>query len=621
MTVGGDDGCFVCHDPKAAGKGPENFICPYAGLSADILDGDNRVEPLFADRCEDEKVEKLAEAKLDEMRGRTGAKGTRGGLVEAAVYWRDRGAEYFVSDNLVDAARCISAFVDSGVVLIGLGMQAKTDKGWDACAPLLLDGEAWFRTMTDWLANHLKRLERIRCINGWSLDELAGVWVQIERGFFYWGYTIAALAMAVKEKGNIDVSKILFATAIVKYEKALRLSHTGFDRVFFYRGVALYRLFLLNGDKSCEEKAKVSLLLSNRDILGILSGIDGGDTEDLAEGNILYDMLDGENTAESRFFAKATESVARKDIDIYKSMYIRSICIVSELGLLEPFETKIANYMSASRAKDMLNDKEKFKLRPVDCMNDPKEGKVLLNYLFGNDTCARDTRTGNSAFVGCFTFNYDWLNQFIIYGKEIGGNPGTGLSLVFRRDFFKSYGETDVKRRKKRREDKKHSVYRCVYFDATNNRVASVGQIDEDLYRRNDRNYEMYERRIEAVTDAVRRKISGLKTFIDKAKPASLDFDAIALLLMRLRYLIKDSQFKGEQECRMLEIYDLSDGDERVRHGEGVNLFEEYAPLVSDYVSHIYFGQSVADAGQIQNFLKFKKLEVKCEMSSCEFRG
>src|SRR5690606_4159932 len=41
------------------------------------------------------------------------------------------------------------------------------------------------------------------------------------------------------------------------------------------------------------------------------------------------------------------------------------------------------------------------------------------------------------AFISCFTFNHDSLNQFRLYGKE-ADKEASGVSLVFGSNFFQS---------------------------------------------------------------------------------------------------------------------------------------------------------------------------------------
>ena len=62
-----------------------------------------------------------------------------------------------------------------------------------------------------------------------------------------------------------------------------------------------------------------------------------------------------------------------------------------------------------------------FRLNTINNVNDPSEGQLLLNYLKGvkeTSFYAPDFDEKLHAFVSCFTFNHDSLNQFRLYGKQ-----------------------------------------------------------------------------------------------------------------------------------------------------------------------------------------------------------
>lgn len=63
--------------------------------------------------------------------------------------------------------------------------------------------------------------------------------------------------------------------------------------------------------------------------------------------------------------------------------------------------------------------------------NDPKEGKTLLEYL---DIHEPDKKQ-YGAFIGCFSFNVNNLNQFRLYGKD-ENKEGIGVSIILPVGFF-----------------------------------------------------------------------------------------------------------------------------------------------------------------------------------------
>src|SRR5690606_1925716 len=81
-----------------------------------------------------------------------------------------------------------------------------------------------------------------------------------------------------------------------------------------------------------------------------------------------------------------------------------------------------------------------FRLNTINNVNDPSEGHLLVNYLKDireNSFYAPDFDKKLHAFISCFTFNHDSLNQFRLYGKE-DDKEASGVSLVFNKGFFQT---------------------------------------------------------------------------------------------------------------------------------------------------------------------------------------
>ncbi|MFP3367231.1 hypothetical protein R0J93_26660, partial [Pseudoalteromonas sp. SIMBA_148] len=73
-----------------------------------------------------------------------------------------------------------------------------------------------------------------------------------------------------------------------------------------------------------------------------------------------------------------------------------------------------------------------FRLNTINNVNDPSEGKLLVNYLRNiqeKSFYSPDFDENLHAFISCFTFNHDSLNQFRLYGKQ-DNKEASGLSLV-----------------------------------------------------------------------------------------------------------------------------------------------------------------------------------------------
>ena len=108
-------------------------------------------------------------------------------------------------------------------------------------------------------------------------------------------------------------------------------------------------------------------------------------------------------------------------------------------------ERKLAHYTGTYITNLLLESNDKsvsssFRLNTINNVNDPSEGHLLINYLNNSKEGyfrAPDFDGKLHAFISCFTFNHDSLNQFRLYGKE-ADKEASGVSLVFGSNFFQS---------------------------------------------------------------------------------------------------------------------------------------------------------------------------------------
>lgn len=328
-------------------------------------------------------------------------------------------------------------------------------------------------------------------------------------------------------------------------------------------------------------------------------------------------------------------------------------------------ERKLAHYTGTYTTNKLLFKEEKkdkpsaFRLNTINNVNDPSEGKLLTNYLESvkeNSFYKPDFDERLHAFISCFTFNHDSLNQFRLYGKE-DNKEASGVSLVFNKDFFK---ETDcqsgmnnifINRTIKNDSDEddgsakrieKQSVMRCVYIDPTSDYIHLAQRNRLTFFREFGReNLEggsipkaeiectEYENYIDKKTEDFREAFVELKSIyndaIDKKKSLKklskegLDkIDSLLdMIILPLKYLVKHSAFQEEQECRMVYITSLD--DPKVKMDFGKFLYVEYEPEVKANLDKIYVAPA---ATQYQPY--FAKLlcntNVKIELSNNPYR-
>jgi len=320
----------------------------------------------------------------------------------------------------------------------------------------------------------------------------------------------------------------------------------------------------------------------------------------------------------------------------------------------KPVERKLAHYTGTDTTNKLLDiekGKEQpssFRLNTINNVNDPSEGKLLLNYLKG----IKEGLSYNSqfyedlhAFISCFTFNHDSLNQFRLYGKQ-DNKEASGISLVFNQNFFQKHDSTaglsyvafedslqkinvtsiqGSTGKKVVERINKQPVMRCVYLDPTsdyihlaqrnrltffrefNNEIVQVksGQISEAEHE-----WERYQSFIDKKTEDFRSVFidlqSDYRTITKKVieieeKNARLSGKIEVLLneiLLPLKYLIKHSAFQEEQECRM--VYMTSLDDKKVKMEFGRFLYVEYEPEVKANLDKIYIAPA---ATQYQPYL------------------
>jgi hypothetical protein len=452
-----------------------------------------------------------------------------------------------------------------------------------------------------------------------------------------------------------DISEKIYKRYNNKKEERYLLGATHYRLYLTYYAKENQRTKEANDEWKKAEKFFKSLKSS---ILDILVDLDIDVVYPMINDTILFSLLDVQENKENKdaaFFenvVKQKKDVKREDKNKYKKMYIRSMYIISLLEVKNEHEKVVAHYTKKSITQRMLFDDEKFWLYATNYFNDPKCGKILLDYLF-SDNKTEEKPSDYVAFAGSFSFNYDSLNQFRLYGKE--GGEGTGLSLVFNKTFFKEelkqdraaylkefsqefpdcFEENSVQLLERSlRKPRKNTLFRCVYFDPKTDRVETVGQKERYLFYREekveankrkeaaDKNYSEYSTFINNVINDVDSELKELKNFVDEFKEGEKSI--IEQLIFRLRYLVKHIAYKEEQECRIVKICKLGNEEEISISSHDKTLVSdlkmhfEYDLKVSQHVKEIYFGpKAITELEMFKVCLKHKELDgIKCEEST-----
>jgi hypothetical protein len=342
-------------------------------------------------------------------------------------------------------------------------------------------------------------------------------------------------------------------------------------------------------------------------------------------------------------------NISDADYTKYQNIFITANDIVNLLAITNKKEQHVAYYTTKSVALSLLiKDDEKnhsqFRQNSIIGTNDPKEGISLIEY-FANDYSKHYESQGKSpyqAFIGCFTFNLESLNQFRLYGKT-DDREGTGLSLVFKPDFFaemetavlasivsdrENLKVPDVKMQESKADVSiPPKLYRCIYIDPDKKHIVSLGQMDITSFydgkpdAEAEKEYQKYQKNISTTKKKIQKLFKKIEATINNIEKKN--WSLLAELLINLRYLVKHYAFKEEQECRILTVKVLTQADSKIQFqkdggGEIQRMYIE-AGDVSKQIEKIYFGPCAEGMALFQDLLSYEGLDISCEISKLPF--
>jgi len=405
----------------------------------------------------------------------------------------------------------------------------------------------------------------------------------------------AFLVKAVKESNAKD-KKEYYENSFKQYAKAKELAIND-EKNIYNKSLGVAYMYREEDDDlenaaKCFTKAKVDI--------SILPKLKNTKSIDIAKI-----MLD-----DNIFFSKTTENCTEEEKNTYKSLYIKSLEIMSELQIQNQTEMPAAYYTTKVVSEKLLFDNEPFHLNSIKTSNDPEEGKTLFRYLFPKKEIPLQVEEF-IAFAGCFTFNNDCLNQFRLYGKT-NNEEGTGVSIAFNEKFFNenicTCVDTKVEDDNNEINSEPLPLFRCIYIDPDENNVVSLGQKEEYVFYREGKGneYETYKKEIEKSLRNVNAMFKDIQDITKKLENGKIEM--AYKLLLNLRYLIKHVAFKEEQECRIIQVKKIA-GNNKIQTDSNNRLYIKYLNLCKDSVEKICFGPRVKDKDKevFKQFLVFKE--------------
>lgn len=197
----------------------------------------------------------------------------------------------------------------------------------------------------------------------------------------------------------------------------------------------------------------------------------------------------------------------------------------------------MTHYTSLIAGQAMLLEKSPLRLGHINALNDPNEGKLLWRYL------GHEPVEGKPAFVGCYLLDQDSLNMWRFYSKNHKNDDACGCAITFETDKFFDFNllpelsidaqknEHDLKFSNTGKSPQESSAfYRIVYTNEHMDIFGDDKELLEDLFR------------------ILKNEVNA---FIKKA-PETEKLQQLSKLLGPLPYLLKDADYKTEEEHRII---------------------------------------------------------------------
>ncbi len=348
-----------------------------------------------------------------------------------------------------------------------------------------------------------------------------------------------------------------------------------------------------------ETKAGPYFLKAKNDIIEIL-----GYCKDKKQLNFVAQFLIN-NNPDCRFNKIILSVEKANSRKLYVKIYLEVLKIVYDLLLLKDKDNKesaFVHYTTRKTASMLVLDKSPFRLFSVLTTNDLTEGQTLFDFLTIN-TSKLDTNDSNlQAFIGCFSFNENSLNQFRLYGKE-DSKEGTGVSIALDHHFFSPDMCLDILPNGQKEEEQKYNnfpIFRCLYLDPNDSNFLWVGHKDNKSIKLKD----------------IKKRLENIKGLVTKE---DIDVNILKNLFLILRYLVKNAAFKEEQECRIICIEDIDDDAKAPQKNKQIHFSPDYSQMYIEYhemndtnLKRVVFGPKAQGYGIFKKALEYKDIKCDC---------
>ena len=265
---------------------------------------------------------------------------------------------------------------------------------------------------------------------------------------------------------------------------------------------------------------------------------------------------------------------------------------------------EVIPYVIIEKITDEYNPDDKkgrLLLSNANYMNDPSEGKILLEYLNTMDSSFsslfyRNEFEVSSVYLSSFTTAIDNLPMWSQYG-----NNGKGCCIVFNKNYFDKPKEVhDITDNLKENESVRQDecvLYRICYIDDKNNKYKFQKE-DEDIKKSLENIYENFK----IINDENVEKI-------------------VMVYLEQIRYLFKSSDYKYEKEYRILKNVPIS-SKKRIVKKDIKPIPKLYVSIESKFnqISKVILGPKVDFPDYISPYIKYCDEKIEIRKSKVKFR-
>lgn len=276
----------------------------------------------------------------------------------------------------------------------------------------------------------------------------------------------------------------------------------------------------------------------------------------------------------------------------------------------------------------VMNKEAKMRYSNVVFMNDPEEGKVLLDFLldaplksaFEKGTLQED----NNIYLGSFLpeDKADYLVMWRTYGKNEFKEEAAGCSITLKRRFFDKedsglyrdmrFGHTDPTDRQ--------ALYHVLYYDKEKQRLVWEGN-NKDMVQEVTTHMKLLQNELAALL-----LLKDKKDKKDEGKKNMAINKFVFRYVSELRYFFKSADYQFEKELRVIKYYLPKDSAVKTDiRGDLLprRLYIESTNVVNPHIAKIILGPKVPHPERwmyLDAVMQQNNHDTELEVSKCKFQ-